>query len=186
MPFTRSRNVAFRAAGRSLGRFRRLLHLGVVLRIGPENTLDDILGRFSFPVGFLAGLRPVAGIGAGQFLHQLLSCPGTFGSLTRRLPLLHDGFATLLLLSRLPGLIVKIALFGVFQKVVSLPDFGESRRSIGIVAIGVRMDGFRLRAPGSLDFLMAGVTFHAEDRIWIAHAKHQLRWLSLPPFMAQS
>ncbi len=142
-----------------------------------QNPLDDVFGGFRFAVGFLAGLRPVAGIGAGQFLHQLFGRLGALRGLARGFPLLHDGFAALFLFGGPAGLVVEIALFGIFEEIIGLADLGESRRGIGIVAIGVRMDGFRLRAPGGLDFLVAGVTFYAEDRIWIAHAKHQLRWL---------
>ncbi len=150
---------ALNARGCGFRRFGCLLHLGVVLRVCAENPLDDIFGRFGFCIGFLAGLRPVAGIRTGQFLHQLLSGPGALGGLACRLPLLHDCFAAPLLLGRLASLVVKIALFGVFQKIVGLPDLGESRRRVRVIAIGVRMDGFCLSAPGSLDVFVTGVTF---------------------------
>lgn len=62
-----------------------------------KNPFDDIFGGFRLGVGFLAGLRPVAGVRTGQFLHQFFGGLGALGSLARGFPLLHDGFAALLL-----------------------------------------------------------------------------------------
>jgi hypothetical protein len=70
--------------------------------------------------------------------------------------------------------VVAAAFVGVAQDVVGAAGLREAHGGIWVVMVLVGMHGLRQRAPGCLDFLLPGVSLHAEHRIGVTHNFHPL------------